>query len=305
MDKEINYQFTPVPTNLIYMLDSHCLHLMVALLQKYYYWKSKNKLAPDDTFYYSLNEIDDVLGNANQKDTRLTIEALFRAGLIRVESYNGRRFTTRFGINWDAIEDIEKMTLQDIKASEVFIDKLPRNSQITYTKCSTDCTPIRDTDCSTDCSTNCTPTIDNINNINNNINNIYNNIDNINNKNLNNIIKENKKENILENILGESVNSVNNGEYVSFSNLGEMSEEIGEKEEKTDSTPTPTSLNAFKGQKETILDTFSLQVEEEPTLGQECLKSSINMRYRRCGDYPPILAELGYVNEAYDSRYAM
>lgn len=215
---KIEKNYLQVPVNFLFMMDRHCFQLMAVLLQKYFYSKNTGKLSEDDTFLMSLTELDDVLNNANQKDTRLTIEALYRAGLIRVENYNGKRNITKFGINWKMVEDINNMIIQDLKDSNLYIQKLPRTERITY--------------CSTNCIqnvyklyTNCTPNINNIDNIYNinNKNNINNNL-NIN----NNIIKEKENINSIttinikeKEISEDLVNSVNNDEYVILNNFKE------------------------------------------------------------------------------------
>lgn len=285
---KIEKNYLQVPVNFIYMLDRHCFHLMSVLLQKYSYWKNTGKLSEDDTFFMSLNELDDVLGNANQKDTRLTIEALYRFGILRVESQNGKRNTTKFGINWKMIEDVNNMSIQELKDSNLYIQKLPRTERITY--------------CSTNCIqnvyklyTNCTPTIDNINKKDNknNINNIYN-------KNYN--IKENIYENILKeksgDLVEDLVNSVNNGEYVSSST---NSRKRVEKSRKRDKNLTPTTSNTstepsnpFKASKEAISDTLTHQVEQILTPSLDALKSPKKRLYGRSSDYCSNLEDLGY-----------
>ena len=208
---KIEKNYLQVPVNFLFMMDRHCFQLMAVLLQKYFYSKNTGKLSKDDTFLMSLTELDDVLNNANQKDTRLTIEALYRAGLIRVENYNGKRNITKFGINWKMVEDINNMIIQDLKDGDLYIQKLPRTECITYC--------IQNVD---KLYTNCTPNINNIDNINNK-NNINNNL-NIN----NNILKEKENINIIYNInikekeiSEEIVNSVNNDEYVILNNFKE------------------------------------------------------------------------------------
>lgn len=294
---KIEKNYLQVPVNFIYMLDRHCFHLMSVLLQKYSYWKNTGKLSEDDTFFMSLNELDDVLNNANQKDTRLTIEALYRAGLLRVENYNGKRITTKFGINWKMIEDINNMPIQELKDSNLYIQKLPRTERITY--------------CSTNCIqnvyklyTNCTPTKDNIDNK-NNINNKNNNNYNIYNKNLKDNIN-NIKENIYENILKEKsedlvediVSPANNVEYVPSSINSRIRVEKSRKRKRnltptTSNTPTEPS-NPFKASKEAISDVLTHQEEQILTPSPNALKSPKKRLYGRSCDYYTNLEDLGY-----------
>lgn len=286
--RKIEKNYLQVPVNFIYMLDRHCFHLMSVLLQKYSYWKNTGKLSEDDTFFMSLNELDDVLGNANQKDTRLTIEALYRAGLLRVENYNGKRITTKFGINWKMIEDINNMSIQELKDSNLYIQKLPRTERITY--------------CSTNCVqnvyklyTNCTPTINNINNI-DNINNIYNKNYNIKEKEniniINNInIKEKEIEGSVEDIIDLTVNTPRN---IIFEEKEEIVVEKGKTLTSTTSNTSTEPSNPFKASKEAISDTLTHQVEQILTPSPNALKSPKKRLYGRSCDYYTNLEDLGY-----------
>lgn len=286
---KIEKNYLQVPVNFIYMLDRHCFHLMSVLLQKYSYWKNTGKLSEDDTFFMSLNELDDVLGNANQKDTRLTIEALYRFGILRVENYNGKRITTKFGINWKMIEDVNNMSIQELKDSNLYIQKLPRTERITY--------------CSTNriqnvykLYTNCTPTIYNIDNINNknNINNIYNKNYNIKEKeNINNInIKEKEIEGSVEDIIDLTVNTPRN---IIFEEKEEIVVEKGKETLTSTTSNTPTEpLNPFKASKEAISDTLTHREEQILTPSPDALKSPKKRLYGRSSDYCSNLEDLGY-----------
>lgn len=184
---EKNYSYVQVPTNLLYLLDSYCYHTIALLIQEESYWKSKGKLS-NGYFIKPIEEISNILGFANDKDTRLTLEALYRAGFIRIQTEIGKRKPAKFSICWDKIEMLAEKTITDILKFEEKISKLGRKELITY--CSTE----PDTNCHTKCSTNCTPTIDNIDKTDN--------IENI--DKLNNI---DKRKYLVNNIFSDSSNS--------------------------------------------------------------------------------------------------
>ena len=141
--KKIDYQFVPVPHSLVYGLDKDCLKAICIMIDKENYWECRNKVF-NGYFTLSVEELGEYLGNKNKKDTRLTLEALYRAGIIDLKVESGKRLGAKVKLNW------EKIKSGDFD----YVEKLPRNSQITY---------ITDTECtstSTKESTYCTPTLD-------------------------------------------------------------------------------------------------------------------------------------------------
>ena len=137
--KKIDYQFVPGPINLMWALDNDCWKAICILIDKENYWKSRNKVF-NGYFTMSIEELGEHLRMKNKKDVRLTLEAMYRAGIIDVKAENGKRLGAKIKINWEVIngEEIE------------WVEKLPRDAEITYCK---------DTDC-TETSTNCTPTLE-------------------------------------------------------------------------------------------------------------------------------------------------
>ncbi len=178
---KITYQFTAVPTNLIYLLDSDCFKLLTLLIQEHSYWNSKNRLE-DDYFFKSIEEIQNTLFMKNDQDVRLTIESLYVNGFIDVVMLGKKHQSNKFKINWNKIQEYDNISITDIIKFHSPITKMKRGTKCTYTNntdCTTKCTTNWTTNCSPNCSPNCTPTLDNIDkldNINNKENNIYNNI---------------------------------------------------------------------------------------------------------------------------------
>lgn len=119
--KRIDYQFIPVPTELLFALDPYCLKAILIMMDKESYWKSRSKVF-NGYFTLSVEELAEYLCLGNRKDARLTLEALYRAGLIDIKTEAGKRLGAKVKLNWDAIK------------SDHFesVEKLPRTEQITY-----------------------------------------------------------------------------------------------------------------------------------------------------------------------------
>ena len=90
------------------------------------------------------NELAEYLCLENRKDARLTLEALYRAGLIDIKVEVGKRFGAKIKLNWN---EMKKERLEAI-------EKLPRTEKITY------CTDGEGTTTGTTEGTNCTATLE-------------------------------------------------------------------------------------------------------------------------------------------------
>lgn len=137
--KKIDYQFVPGPINLMWALDNDCWKAICILIDKENYWKSRSKVF-NGYFTMSIEELAEHLRLKNKKDARLTLEAMYRAGIIDVNAENGKRLGAKIKINWDII------TNEEID----WVEKLPRDAKITYCE---------DANCA-ETSTNCTPTLE-------------------------------------------------------------------------------------------------------------------------------------------------
>ena len=212
----INYQFTAIPTNFIYLMDNDCFKLFAILLQKETYWNNKGMLK-DGYFIKSISELAEELNLKNRKDVHTIIEALHRKNIISIQVQPRKYNTAKFKLNWNIINEYLNKSIYDLMEFEERIVKLNRNETITYTDNVTSNVTDNVTNYVTNNDTNndtkCNTTINNINNINkidnkeniNNIDNIYNNI-NIN-KIDNNIIKE-KENNFINKITKEKERNI-------------------------------------------------------------------------------------------------
>lgn len=131
----INDRFTPCPTILIYLLDSDCLKLFMILSQKESYYRNKGKL-DNGYFQITIDDISKYLKLKNKNDVRCVIEALYSNKLIDVicTKVKGRNIPNQYKINWDKVNEYNKLSLYDIIEFEQYISKLERGSKTTYDK---------------------------------------------------------------------------------------------------------------------------------------------------------------------------
>ena len=117
----------------------------------------------------------------NKNDIRCVIEALYSNKLIDVicTKVKGRHIPNQYKINWDKVNEYNKLSLYDIIEFKQYISKLERGSKTTYDKKNIEQNVIQDV------IQNVSTNIDNIDNTDNNTNilkdkdNIKNEIDNI------------------------------------------------------------------------------------------------------------------------------
>ena len=194
-EKKIPYQFTANPLNLMYIMDSDCLKLLNLLIQEESYWRSQGRL-DNGYFFKSINDLKEDMFMSNDKDVRLTIEALFINGLIDVIPQGNVHKASKFKLNMEKIMDYDSMTITDVKKFAQRICKLPRKATCTYMNrndLTTKQTAKVDTKCSTDCPPDCTPKLDKSDSLNNlDLLNISDCLNNIENDIINNNIIENK-----------------------------------------------------------------------------------------------------------------
>lgn len=131
----IDDKFTPCPTNLIYLLDNDCLKLFLILSQKETYYKNKGKLE-NGYFQFAMDDISKYLQLKNKNDIRCVIEALYSNKLIDVicTKVKGRHIPNQYKINWDKVNEYNKLSLYDIIEFKQYISKLERGSKTTYDK---------------------------------------------------------------------------------------------------------------------------------------------------------------------------
>lgn len=138
-EKQIEYQFIAAPLTLFYICDVYTYSLLLALIQKETYWKSKGKLSDDGYFFMSIEEISDTIYLFDRADIRCTIEALYINDIIDVRC-NGlgrgakNKIANEFKINYGKIKEYDEMSIFDIKEFNIRIEKLKRGTKVSYDK---------------------------------------------------------------------------------------------------------------------------------------------------------------------------
>lgn len=162
----IDDKFTPCPTIFIYLLDSDCLKLFMILIQKETYYRNKGKLE-NEYFQMTIDDISKYLNLKNKNDVRCVIEALYANKLIDVicTKVKGINIPNQYKINWDKVNEYNKLSLYDIIEFKQYISKLERGSKTTYDKNNIEYNVIQDV------VQNVSTNIDNIYNIDNTDNN--------------------------------------------------------------------------------------------------------------------------------------
>ena len=170
----IDDKFTPCPTNLIYLLDNDCLKLFLILSQKETYYKNKGKLE-NGYFQFAMDDISKYLQLKNKNDIRCVIEALYSNKLIDVicTKVKGRHIPNQYKINWDKVNEYNKLSLYDIIEFKQYISKLERGSKTTYDKKNIEQNVIQDVIHNIDNTDNNTNILKDKDNIKNEIDNIF------------------------------------------------------------------------------------------------------------------------------------
>jgi hypothetical protein len=127
----IPYQFTANPLNLMFILDSDCLKILNLLIQEESYWKSKGKLV-DNYFFKSINDLKDDMFMSNDQDVRLTLEALYINELIDIIPQGEQHKASQFKLNLEKINEIDKLSITEVKKFFPRICKLRRGTKCTY-----------------------------------------------------------------------------------------------------------------------------------------------------------------------------
>jgi hypothetical protein len=105
----IDYQFTPIPTNLIFHLDAKCLKMMCLLIQEESFRKSMGQLN-DGCFFKSINNLSDLMPMCD-KEVKLTLKTLQEAKLIEIVDRGHLHLPNLIKINRNTINLINDKSL--------------------------------------------------------------------------------------------------------------------------------------------------------------------------------------------------
>ena len=280
-ENKINYQFTAIPTNFIYLFDNCCYKLISLLIQEENYWKSINRLDSEGYFFQTVEEQMNIL-NVNRNEVNMTIEALFTNELIYVisEGCRGQRKTNRFRINWNKVIELSELNITEIIKTGVRIEKFKRGTKCTYSKVNTNCSHFKEdtrvntevvTKVNTEVTTKCDTILDNTNNLDNK-NNINNNILDNNKNNTNFSTREKlflkEKENIIinDNIKEKEISSLDL----------EEEEELKQSETNTNdlkNTSIEDNKNIDDNEKEAVTGSFESKIETNDNSNEDNIKT--------------------------------
>ena len=146
-EKKIDYQFVKAPIDLLLSLDPYCFMAICLMIYKESYWKNQHKTF-NGYFTLSVDEFAEYLHTKNKKDARMTLEALYRAGLIDIKAQDGIRIAAKVKLNWD------KIVNWDLE----YVERLPRTEHTTYSTLLE--REQKGTELGTTRSTTCTPTLE-------------------------------------------------------------------------------------------------------------------------------------------------
>lgn len=276
-ENKINYQFTAIPTNFIYILDNYCFKLLSLLMQEESYWKSINKLN-NGYFFQSVEEQMNVLDTC-RNEVNMTIESLYINNIIEVisEGKAGKRSTNHFKINWDKITELSQLNITEVIKTNFRIEKCKRGTKCTYSANSKVNTNCNNSKAITEPITKCNTILDNINNLDNknNINNniLYNNKNNTSSSTREKLFLK-EKENIIIN---------DNIKEKEISSLDLEEEELKQSETNTNdlkNTSIEDNKNIDDNEKEAVTGSFESKIEtndnsnEDNKVVGECTKLS-------------------------------
>lgn len=124
-------KFTKVPTCLIYCLDRNCLQIFTLLVNRWYYWESNDKLI-DNQFFAITNEDLRQITHLSNRTIIEVISTLYNNNIIEVKSegQQGKRVPNYYAINWNQIEELDKLELSELKNKQ--IKKIARGMSCSY-----------------------------------------------------------------------------------------------------------------------------------------------------------------------------
>ena len=108
-EKNIGYQFTPIPTNLMACLDNNCRNMLWTLIQlSSYYTDNKG-------WFFRTNEDLKAQSGLGEKVVRACLSTLYSIGIVEVKSVgkgNGK-IPNYYRLVYDRFADWEKISLED------------------------------------------------------------------------------------------------------------------------------------------------------------------------------------------------
>lgn len=117
-NKNLDYQFTAVPTQLAILLDVNCRSMLFTLCQLSSYYSDEN-----GRFFRTNSDLAEE-SRLSQKLVIATVDTLYRNGIIDVWSVGKSKgkHSNYFKLNTDRFRDFEELTMDDLKNPEFQIE---------------------------------------------------------------------------------------------------------------------------------------------------------------------------------------
>ena len=108
-ERNLGYQFTPIPLNLMACCDLNCRSMLWTLIQLSSYYATENG------WFFRTNEDLRIQSQLSENLVRATISAIYRIGIIEVMTVGKGKSKTpnKFKLNTERFNDWEKYSLED------------------------------------------------------------------------------------------------------------------------------------------------------------------------------------------------
>ena len=129
MKKEIEYNFTAVPTQLMILLDVNCRSMLFTLCQLHSYY------ANEDGIFFRTNGDLSSQSQLSQKLVIATIDTLYRNSIIEVWSIGkGKgKECNKYRLNLNKFKEYEQYSMDDLKNPELQIETIKEYNKKGYT----------------------------------------------------------------------------------------------------------------------------------------------------------------------------
>lgn len=131
-EKQIEYQFTAVPTTLFLLLDNNCRSMLFTLIQL------STMYSNSDRYFYRSNEDLQSQSNLSKNLVIATIDTLYINKIVDVKTVGKSKgkYTNEYKLNFDKIKEYDKLSIEDTKnpSNKIAIVDYKNNYQPQYIK---------------------------------------------------------------------------------------------------------------------------------------------------------------------------
>lgn len=131
-EKQIEYQFTAIPTTLFLLLDNNCRSMLFTLIQL------STMYSNSDRYFYRSNEDLQSQSNLSKNLVIATIDTLYINKIVDVKTVGKSKgkYTNEYKLNFDKIKEYDKLSIEDTKnpSNKIAIVDYKNNYQPQYIK---------------------------------------------------------------------------------------------------------------------------------------------------------------------------